>query len=216
MRRSILNRFTLVAVDHLALSLLWLASCLGVVTAPAGTAALFELARRRARGENPGLLIGFWDAFRQYFTASLMITLGWGAFGALLAFNLMITQAMAPPVGQVLLVALLALALLYTLATVTLFPVMVSYQARPLPLVRQTVLVTLLAPERAVVGLAVLAAAAAAVWVLPLAIVIVPSLTAVTLQRLYRGGFARLRAKSAPHSPDRAAPAPATAAAVQS
>lgn len=217
MRRRRLNRFTAPVVTHLALSLLWLASCLPVVTAPAGTAALFEVARLRARGDDPELGRSFVLGFRQYFPTAALVGLGWAALGAILVADLLIVTRMAGPAGSALQVALLSLLVLYALVTVSLFPVLVSHQAGPYQLVRTAALVTLLAPGRALLGLATVGVAVAAVWAAPLSLIIAPSLTAAVLQRLYRNAFERLRAKAGTTPvPDRAAAVSPTAAAARS
>lgn len=204
MRRLILNRFTARAVDHLALSLCWLVGSLPLVTAPAATASLFEVARQRGHDPEAGRAESFVAAFRQHLRPSLLVGLGWAAVGGLLAVDLLIVARMGQPAGGVLLVALLALLLLYALGSVALFPVLVSYQARPLQLARTALTVALLFPGRSLLALAAVAAAIAAVWFVPLAVLVTPSLAATAVWRLYQGAFDRLRA-----SAGAARPAPA-------
>jgi uncharacterized membrane protein YesL len=172
-RRSLLNRFT----SHMALSLLWLVGCLPLVTAPAATAALFDTVRQ----PDTDPLGSFLAAARRHFPTATVAGLAWTGLGGVLAADLVIAARMGGPSGDLLAVALLALTLLYGLGSMTLFPVLVTHQARP---IRAAVLVALLHPGRSLLALAVVAAAGAAVWAVPLTIVIVPSLAAGLVWRL--------------------------------
>lgn len=196
MRHSVLNRFISVLADQLALSLLWLVGCLPLVTAPAATAALFEVVRQRRRGDEPAIGRAYLAAFRQYLRTSLLVGYGWAALGAVLVGDLLIADRMGQPAGDLLQVALLALLLIYALGSVALFPVLVSYQAGPISLMRTAVLVALLAPGRSLLALAAVTAAVTAVWAVPLAIVVAPGLATTAVQRLYDGVFDRLRERA--------------------
>jgi membrane protein len=191
-----LNRFIAQASDHLGLSLLWLAGCLPLVTAPVATTALFDVVQQRRGGQEPPIVRTYLSAFRRQLPTALLIGYGWAGLGGVLVADLAIASRMGQPTGGVLLVALLALLVLYALGSVALFPVLVSHQARPVALLRAVVLVALLFPGRGLLGLAALAAAGIAVWAMPLAIVVVPSLLATVLQSLYGGAFDRLRARA--------------------
>jgi uncharacterized membrane protein YesL len=197
-RDARLNRFITEVSDQLALSLLWLAGCLPLVTAPVATAALFDVVRRRRAGEEPAIVRAYLSAYRAHLPTALLIGYGWAGLGGVLVADLVITGRMSQPAGGVLLVALLALLVLYALGSVALFPVLVSYQAGPLAQVRAAVLVSLLFPGRGLLALAALAAAGLAVWVAPLAIVVVPGLLATAVQSLYGGALDRLRTRVNP------------------
>ncbi|QSB13382.1 DUF624 domain-containing protein [Natronosporangium hydrolyticum] len=181
-------------VDHLALSLLWLVSCLGIITAPAGTLALSQVAAQRAAGADPGTGGAFLAAFRRHFVGSLALGIGWAALGCLLVLDVFIAVQIGPPTGDILLVALLALLLGYALITAALPAAAITFDTTPLRLVRLTTLTVLLAPGRAILGLGTLAAAIGVVWLIPLSLVIVPSVTAALLHRLYRGALNRFPA----------------------
>jgi uncharacterized membrane protein YesL len=204
-RRRFLNRFIPAVAHHLVLGLLRLVGCLPVVTAPAATAALFEVTRQRLRDEDPPLVRAFASAARQYARPALTIGLGWAAVGALIAADLLIAVQIDVPAGNAVVVGLLVLSILYTLVSTALFPVLVSFDAQPrsLPrnavLLRTAALVALLSPVRGLLALAATATAAAAIWTVPLAIVIIPSLHATAVSRLYRGAFERLRSVQRPH-----------------
>lgn len=189
MGRRFLNRFISALADQLLLSLLWLVSCLPVVTAPVATAALFEVIRCRP----DSLPRAFLTALREYLPHSLLVGYGWAAVGGVLLADLLVLSRWELPAGDLLQVALLAVLLLYALGTVTLFPVLVSYRARPFQLVRIAMLVALLFPARSLLGLIALASGVVVVWAVPLTIILVPALVATALQRLCGGAFDRLR-----------------------
>lgn len=206
MRPSALNRFMTVAADHLLLSLLWLAGCLPLATAPAATAALFEVHRQRQRGDDPAAGRAYLTAFRHYLGPTLALGLGWAALGGLLLVDVVIVARMSGSGQLLLLTALIVLFILYAAISVALFPVIVSYDTRPREQLRTATLVAVLSPVRGLLGLATVTAAGAVVWIVPLAVLAVPSLVAATLLRLYQGAFSRLRpapqlATSAPFTP---------------
>lgn len=192
MRPSTLNRFMAVVADHLLLSLLWLAGCLPLVTVPASTAALFEVHRRRHRGDDPPAVRAYLAAFRHHLGPTLALGLGWAALGGLLLVDAVIVARMNGS-GQMLLTGLIVLFILYAAISVALFPVIVSYDVRAREHLRTAALVAVLSPIRGLLGLAAVTAAVAVVWIVPLAVLAVPSLVATALLRLYRGAFSRLR-----------------------
>lgn len=196
MRRQVLNRFISVAGDHLALSLLWLLGCLPLVTAPLATTALFEVVRQRRHGEEPAIGRAYLAAFRRYPRTALLTGYGWAGLGLVLAGDLVIVDRMNPPAGEVFQVGLLVLLLLYTMGSVALFPVLVSYQARPPALMRTAMVVALLFPARTGLALAAVTAAVAVTWAVPLAIIVAPGLAATAVLRAYDGAFDRLRARA--------------------
>lgn len=193
MRRSVLNRFIPATGHHVTLGLLWLAGCLPVVTAPVATAALFEVTRLRQRGDDPPPVRAYLAAFRQYARPALAVGLGWTAIGALLAADLWIAVRIDGPAGDAALVGLLVLSALYALVSTALFPVLVSLDARPRELLRTAAVIALVSPARGLLALVAAAAAALAVWTVPLAVIVVPSLLASAVSGLYQGAFDRLR-----------------------
>jgi uncharacterized membrane protein YesL len=188
----VLNRFTSAASDHLLLSLLWLAGCLPVVTVPASTAALFEVTRQRTGGDDVYPWRSYVAAFRQYARPTLALGLGWAALGAVLAVDLAIVTRMRGSAGDVLVVALLAVLILYALVSAALLPVVVSFDAPPRDQLRTAVLVAVLSPVRGPLAVAAVAGAVFVVWTVPVAILLLPSLVATVIMRLYRGAFQRL------------------------
>ena len=86
MGRRFLNRFISALADQLLLSLLWLVSCLPVVTAPVATAALFEVIRCRP----DSLPRAFLTALREYLPHSLLVGYGWAAVGGVLLADLLV------------------------------------------------------------------------------------------------------------------------------
>lgn len=196
MRRQVLNRFISVVGDQLTLSVLWLVGCLPLVTAPAATAALFEVVRQRRHGEQPALGRAYLAAFRRYARTALLTGYGWVGLGVVLAGDLVIVDRLDLPAGELLQVGLLVLLLLYAMGSVALLPVLVSYQARPLALMRTAMVVGLLFPARTGLALAAVTAAVAAIWAVPLAIIFAPGLAATAVLRAYDGAFDRLRERA--------------------
>lgn len=192
------------AADHLTLSVLWLASSLPVVSAPAATAALFEVHRIRQRGDQPNVWKHFIAALKENFWRSLTVGVTWAAIGLVLVADFEITSQLTTGKAAFL-VALIALSLVYALAFTAIFPVLVSLQAGVWPVVKAAVVTALLFPGRALASLALVAVAGAAVVAMPVAVLVTPSMVAAGLTRLYSSVFERVRDSASPRTQQRPA-----------
>ena len=81
---SVLNTIADLAI----LNILWLICCIPVVTIGASTSAMYSVTLKMVRREEPYIVRGFFDAFRENFKQSTIVWIGMMAAGCLLYFDL--------------------------------------------------------------------------------------------------------------------------------
>jgi uncharacterized membrane protein YesL len=182
------------ATDFFLLNLLWLLACVPVVTAFPSTAAMFGVVRDWARGKEAGVFGAFVLRFRQNFRQSLAVGVLWTLFGGALLLDFFIANGL-PSVPQVVMRFLLVLAsILYALASVFLFPVMVHYDTRWTAVPKNALLLAVGRLPVTLLCLATVVAAAALTFFVPLLLVATPSVAAYAVYRLCDREFRKLDA----------------------
>jgi uncharacterized membrane protein YesL len=116
-----------VFTDLVYLNLLWLVTCLPVVTIAPATAAMFGVVRGWIRGKDVPTTREFFSQFRENFGLSLAVGLVWAMLGTVLAADFLLVGQMES-LRLPLYMVFFAFALLYVSAAVYLFPVMVNYE----------------------------------------------------------------------------------------
>jgi uncharacterized membrane protein YesL len=116
-----------VFTDLVYLNLLWIVTCLPVVTISPATAAMFGVVRGWIRGKDVPTTPEFFSLFRENLGRSLAGGLVWAVLGAVLAADFLLVGQMES-FRRPLYVVFFAFAFLYVSATVYLFPVMVNYE----------------------------------------------------------------------------------------
>jgi uncharacterized membrane protein YesL len=182
------------AAGFFLLNLLWLLACVPVVTIFPSTAAMFGVVRDWARGKEAGVLGAFVLRFRQNFRQSLAVGVLWVFFGGALFLDFLIANGL-PSGPQVVVRFLLVLAsILYALASVFLFPVMVHYETRWTAVPKNALLLAIGRLPIALLCLAMIVAAAALTLFVPLLVAATPSLTAYAVYRLCDREFRKIDA----------------------
>ncbi len=186
------------AAGFFLLNLLWLLACVPVVTIFPSTAAMFGVVRDWARGKEAGVLGAFVLRFRQNFRQSLAVGVLWVFFGGALFLDFLIANGL-PSGPQVVVRFLLVLAsILYALASVFLFPVMVHYETRWTAVPKNALLLAIGRLPIALLCLVMVVAAAALTFLVPPLLAATPSLTAYVVYRLCDRVFRKIDA-----TPDR-------------
>ena len=116
-----------VFTDLVYLNLLWIVTCLPVVTIAPSTTAMFGVVRGWIRGKDVPTTGEFFSLFRENFGRALAVGLVWAVLGAVLAADFLLVGEMES-FRRPLYVVFFVFALLYVSATVYLFPVMVNYE----------------------------------------------------------------------------------------
>ena len=184
------------ATDFLLLNLLWLLACVPVVTIFPSTAAMFGVVRDWSRGKEARVIGAFVLRFRQNFRQSLAVGVLWALFGGALSLDFLIANGL-PAGPQVIMRFLLALAsILFVLASVFLFPVMVHYDTRWTAVPKNSLLLGVGRLPTTLLCLVMAVAAAALTFFVPPLLVATPSLTAYAVYRLCDREFRKIDATS--------------------
>ncbi len=105
-----------VLADVIFLSVLWIVCCVPVVTAGAGTLALYAVAGKIAAGQSYRVLHDFLHAFRRDFRQATAVWLPMLLLALVLGFDVFLAGRLAPPWGGLLLMVTVAGWLLWVAA----------------------------------------------------------------------------------------------------
>ena len=186
------------ATDFFLLNILWLLACVPVVTAFPSTAAMFGVVRDWARGKEAGVFGAFVLRFRQDFRQSLAVGALWTLFGGALFLDFLIANGLPAGPQAVMRFLLVLASILYALASVFLFPVMVHYDTRWTAVPKNALLLAVGRLPITLLCLAMVVAAAALTFFVPLLLVATPSVVAYAVYRLCDREFRKIDA-----APDR-------------
>ena len=189
-------RWAETATDFLLLNLLWLVACLPVVTIFPATAAMFGVVRNRVRGKEGGVFGTFVLRFRQNFWQSLVVGVLWALFGGALVLDLLIANELSDVPQMILRSLLVPAGILYLLASMFLFPVMVHYDARWTEVPKNALLLAIGRLPTTLFCLVTLAASVTLVFFVPLLVLVIGSVTAYAVFRLCDREFAKIDADS--------------------
>lgn len=185
-------RLLATATDFFLLNLMWLLACLPVVTALPATAAMFGVVRGWVREKETGVFAAFLFRFRQNFAQSLVVGALWALIGGTLFLDFLIANQLSGGT-QVIMRSLLVLAgVLYAFASIFLFPVMVHYDTKWTTVPKNALLISLARLPTTFLCLLTFASAAALTFVVPLLLVVTPSLTAFAVYRLCDREFRKI------------------------
>ncbi len=180
------------ATDFFLLNLLWLLACVPVVTIFPSTAAMFGVVRDWARGREAGVFGTFVLRFRQNFRQSLAVGVLWALFGGALFLDFLIANGLPAGPQAVMRFLLVLASILYALASVFLFPVMVHYETGWIAVPKNALLLAVGRLPITLLCLATVVAAAALTFFVPLLLVVTPSLTAYAVYRLCGREFRKI------------------------
>lgn len=177
-----------VFTDLVYLNLLWIVSCLPVVTIAPSTAAMFGVVRGWIKGKDVPTTREFFSLFRENFGRSLAVGLVWAVLGAVLAADFLLVGEMES-FRRPLYVVFFVFALLYVSATVYLFPVMVNYELGWKAVIRNSLLFSVARPLTTLQCLLTLAVALFVVASLWITIFVAASATAYAVYFLCDRAF---------------------------
>lgn len=116
------------AVELILLNILFLLCCLPIVTIGASLTAMFSITLKMVRGEEGGIISGFWLAFKKNFKQS---TLVWGflsLFGMILALNYVFLQFYTGDFSTLILMSLVMFSMIFCMYLVLIFPYIARYK----------------------------------------------------------------------------------------
>lgn len=115
-------------VELILLNIVFILCCLPIITIGASVTAMFSLTLKMVRGEEGGLINGFWQALKSNFKQS---TLVWGLlalFGMILALNYFFLQFYTGKFSTIILMSLVMFSAIFCIYLVLIFPYIARYQ----------------------------------------------------------------------------------------
>ena len=130
-------------IDLVMLSALWFVCSIPVFTLGASTTALYHVTLEMAFGERPGILSGFFSAFKKNFFRATAVFLVLLAAGLFIAADLWCALHWAVPFQFVLEVLILSVGFLFLLLLSHAFPALAFYEGKPFQVVKTAFLQSL-------------------------------------------------------------------------
>lgn len=144
-----------VLVNFFLLNLIWLISCLPLVTIFPATAAMFAVSRQWILHHDDSVFRAFFKHFKANLKQSFVIGILWTGFAFILYMNfLLLTEMEAIKFVLLLFVMLCTCVLLLT--TVFLFPVMVHYDLRVFDIVKNAFMLAIGFLPKSLLGIGVI------------------------------------------------------------
>ena len=186
--------------------LLWTLACIPVVTIVPATTAMYAVMTNWGPDGPPPVFSTFWEALKKHFWQAFGIGVLVEAAALLLAIDVTFgLRAENAPLRTIVLVVAVVLTLALAGTMVFLFPVMTTYPAPWRRVLRNSALFAAGYVGTTLLGLAVFAAAAAAIYFAPASLPLTAGLTAYLVSILTKRAFAKYAARQAQHEQ----PAPA-------
>ncbi|MGX8793010.1 YesL family protein [Oceanobacillus oncorhynchi] len=114
-------------VELILLNIVFILFSLPIVTIGASVTAMFSITLKMVRGEEGGLINGFWQAFKNNFKQSTLI---WGLlalFGIILALNYFFLQFYTGKFSTIILMSLVMFSAIFCIYLVLIFPYIARY-----------------------------------------------------------------------------------------
>lgn len=114
------------------LNLLWILTCLPIITIIPSTAAMYAVIREWVTKGETSLFRTFFRKFKENFKQSIILGLAWLLFGVIVFANINIIEGMSGMFPTIIKTLLILVGFLFVLITIYMFPLMVHYDM-PIP-----------------------------------------------------------------------------------
>lgn len=113
--------------DLVILNLLFVISCIPVVTIGAAATALYSVTLKMVRDEESYILKGYWKSFKENFKQSTIMWLVMLVIGIVLYVDFQVVGSMTASASKIYLVLLLAISLILVMGLVYIFPLQAKF-----------------------------------------------------------------------------------------
>ena len=113
--------------DLVILNLLFVISCIPVVTIGAAATALYSVTLKMVRDEDSYILKGYWKSFKENFKQSTIMWLVMLVIGIVLYVDFKVVGSMTASASKIYLVLLLAISLILVMGLVYIFPLQAKF-----------------------------------------------------------------------------------------
>ncbi len=177
--------------DCLILSLLFLVSCVPVITAGAAWAALYHTANKVIRQDRSYVVREYFDSFKDNFKRSVPAFLLAAALGAVIfsALYLLSDFAHAGGIRSFAYAALMVVSVFWAMWVSYLFPILARFGNAASWSMKQALLMPVESPFRTILAMLFLAACVAVFLFVPLLLVVLPAVYALLVSFPLEGAF---------------------------
>lgn len=172
------------AVDFLFLGVLWCLSCIPVFTIFPSTAAMFGVVRKWVRKEDVPVFRSFVILLKEDFLKKALFGIVWSVILYVLYINIILTLEMTGLLKVFMLSALISLCILFIIASLFIFPIMVHYTMGFADLVKNSLLLSVIQLQITFMCMVTLLVAGFIIYVMPLSIFFISSTAAYFIYRL--------------------------------
>jgi uncharacterized membrane protein YesL len=172
-------------VDMAWLSLLWLLCCIPVFTIGASTSALCYATHKSVRCGRSYVTRCFFGAFRDNFKQGTIVWMVW-----LVAFLILFTDALVMRQTTVLFYFFIVMMILAVIWLCYLLPYVARFENTGKATLKNALILEFVHPQWSVLLLAILAAGVFLIWLIPILLIVMPTIVALLsdliLQRIFR------------------------------
>ena len=191
---GILYRFLDKVMSFLFLNILWLISCLPIVTIFPATTAMFGVIRKWHREEDVMLLKQFFKLFKENFRQSFLVGIVWLGVAFVLYFNILASFHMPQLMKLSMLAIFFSFSLLFIITSIFICPVMVHYDMNMIELMKNVLLIAVTNLKVSLLVGITFFIAVLVTYIMPITLVIIWSFIAYCIYSLCNRTFQEIEA----------------------
>lgn len=154
--------------DFVILNIVFLVTCIPVVTIGPAVSALYTITLREVRNEQGYIVRPYLTAFKENFKQSFLLSVFYTVIGAVLLYNLAFWAQMKTAAGTVFLVVVAVCVLLYVLSLLYVFALSARFDNTVKLTIKNSLLIALASPKQTVMLLLILAIGSVLAFVSPI------------------------------------------------
>lgn len=148
-------------LDFVMLNLLFIITCIPVITIGPAVSALYTITMREARNESGYIIKPYLAAFKENFKNSFCLSLIYALTGAVLVYNLVFWVQLRTLPGNIILILISFLTLLYVLSLLYVFALSARFRNTVRQTAKNSLLIALASPKQTLFLLLILVIAVA-------------------------------------------------------
>ena len=186
----LLEKFT----NILLLNLLWIISCLPIITIFPATVAMFGVVRQWNQNKEPNIFKSYFFFFKENFLRSFIYGIIWFVLAFLLYFNVTVSLEMSGAFMMIMVSILMFFSLLFIMASVFLLPIMVHYEMSWINYIKNAILFSITQIKTTIFCVLILLVSVLMTYILPISFVIIWSMAAYNVYKLCDQSFKKMEA----------------------
>lgn len=171
------------------LNLLWLLTCLPILTIFPATTAMFGVVREWKKQNDIHIFSAFFRLFKENFKRSIVIGMLWLVFTGLLLGDFIIINQVNSSVKYILFSFFFLMGILYLFVSTYIFPVLVHYQVTWKNAIKNALLLSISRLHHTILSILIIAAGLVICFYLPAAMMLSFSISSYFVYSLVSRGF---------------------------